>query len=320
MIIYIEKQAVNYKQTKILLEKFKNAKVIYINNYKNIFDKSYKNIDSKKSLIVAKLNSPAITQAPFWYWHTKNSYFFKTSLNCIFDCSYCFLKWAFKNDNMVVFVNYNDIKKELSEKIKQFWPWEYWFYSSDYSDILWMDNFTNFCDNFIEFFEKYDNVKMEIRTKSWNIKPLLNLWFIPKNTEISFSLNPQELINKYEKWTSSLDSRIKAINDLHSLWFKVWVRFLPLLPVIDYEKIYLEFVDYLKDKINFCNINSTFAWWLLFTKKDYNTIISKYPDLDILHMLQLDSDNFYRESRKVRDTFYKMFKNLNKDCILCLDE
>ncbi|PID87631.1 hypothetical protein CSB07_00415 [Candidatus Gracilibacteria bacterium] len=320
MIIYIEKQAVNYKQTKILLEKFKNAKVIYINNYKNIFDKSYKNIDSKKSLIVAKLNSPAITQAPFGYGHTKNSYFFKTSLNCIFDCSYCFLKGAFKNDNMVVFVNYNDIKKELSEKIKQFGPGEYWFYSSDYSDILGMDNFTNFCDNFIEFFEKYDNVKMEIRTKSGNIKPLLNLGFIPKNTEISFSLNPQELINKYEKGTSSLDSRIKAINDLHSLGFKVGVRFLPLLPVIDYEKIYLEFVDYLKDKINFCNINSTFAGGLLFTKKDYNTIISKYPDLDILHMLQLDSDNFYRESRKVRDTFYKMFKNLNKDCILCLDE
>jgi spore photoproduct lyase len=64
MIIYIEKQAKNYKQTKIILEKFKNSQVIYMDNYKNIFDKSYKNINGEKSLIVAKLNSNAITEAP----------------------------------------------------------------------------------------------------------------------------------------------------------------------------------------------------------------------------------------------------------------
>jgi hypothetical protein len=40
---------------------------------------------------------------------------------------------------------------------------------------------------------------MEIRTKSSNIKPLLDLGFVPKNTEIAFSLNPQILIDKYEK-------------------------------------------------------------------------------------------------------------------------
>jgi len=64
MIIYIENQAKDYPQTKKILEKFKTAQVIFVNNYKNIFDKSYKNITSKKALIVAKLNSNAITEAP----------------------------------------------------------------------------------------------------------------------------------------------------------------------------------------------------------------------------------------------------------------
>jgi hypothetical protein len=41
MIIYIEKQAQNYKQTKIILEKFKNSNIIWIDNYKNLFDKSF---------------------------------------------------------------------------------------------------------------------------------------------------------------------------------------------------------------------------------------------------------------------------------------
>jgi hypothetical protein len=40
MIIYIEKQAREYKQTKVILEKFKNANIIFIDNYKNIFDKN----------------------------------------------------------------------------------------------------------------------------------------------------------------------------------------------------------------------------------------------------------------------------------------
>ncbi len=374
MIIYIEKQAIDYPQTKKVLEKFKNSQVIYINNYKNLFDKNYSNIDSKKALIIAKLNTNSVSDAPVWYGHTKQSYFFKTSLNCIFDCSYCYLKWAFKNENMVIFVNYDDIKNDIEDKIKKIplsqpfppgekgvdksvassllrsnfedsrastpvsvIPWGetekgIWFYSSDYSDILWMDMFSWFCEEFIAFFEtlnlsplggKYPQgdrgIFMEIRTKSSNIKPLLNLWFIPKNTEIAFSLNPQILIDKYEKSTSSLDARIEAINKLISLWFKVGIRFLPLLPIKDYEKIYWEFINYISERIDFWKINSTFASGLLYTKKDYNKILSKYPELDILHMLSLDNDWFYRESKKVRDIFYSMFKNLDKKCILCLE-
>jgi hypothetical protein len=38
-----------------------------------------------------------------------------------------------------------------------------------------MNNLSNFIENFIPFFEKFDNTKMEIRTKSSNIKPLLDL-------------------------------------------------------------------------------------------------------------------------------------------------
>ena len=201
----------------------------------------------------------------------------------------------------------------------QKYEWITRFYSSDYSDILWMDNLSNFCTEFIPFFEKYENIKMEIRTKSANISSLVNLWFVPKNTEIAFSLNPQILIDKYEKWTSNLDSRIEAINELRKLGFKVWVRFLPLLPVQNYEEIYSEFIAYLKLKIDFCNIESSFASGLLYTKKDYNKILSKYPDLDVLHMLDLANDGFYRESKKVRNTFYKMFKDLDNNCMLCLE-
>lgn len=316
MILYIEKQALNEKQTQEIIKKLPNYKIVLIDNYKNIFDKK----TFIKSIIIAKLKSNCILEAPVWYWHTKSSYFFRTSLNCIYDCSYCYLKWAFKSEDIVIFTNYWDIKDEIFKKIDSLDKNKiHRFYSSDYSDILWMDFLTWFCYEFIPFFEQFKNVMMEIRTKSSNITPFLNLWFIPKNTEIAFSLNPQILIDKYEKKTSSLDNRIKAINKLLALWYKVWLRFLPLLPVKDYEVIYSDFINYIKQNIDISKIHSIFASWLLYTKKDYNKILSKYPDLDVLHMLELSQDNFYRESKNVRDTFYSMFKKLDKKCLLCLE-
>ena len=324
MLIYIEKQAKDYSQTKKILEKYKNAKVIFIDNYKNIFDKNYKNLDTKKALIIAKLNSKSVSRAPCWYWHSESSYFFKTWLNCVFDCSYCYLKWAFKNDNIVLFVNYDDIKNEIEEKIselrKELPDAAHWFYSWDYSDIVWIDNLSNFIENFVPFFEKFwDDVMMEIRTKSSNVKPFLDLWFIPKNTEISFSLNPEILVKKYEKWASSLEKRIEAINILLEKWFKVWLRFLPILPVKNWEEVYSEFIAYIKEKIDISKIYSSFASWLLYTKKDYNKMLQKYPDLDILYMLKLENDDFYRESKVFRNKIYMMFKEFDKRCIFCLD-
>jgi len=41
MIIYIEKQAKDYSQTKQIIEKFKNSNIVWIDNYKNLFDKKF---------------------------------------------------------------------------------------------------------------------------------------------------------------------------------------------------------------------------------------------------------------------------------------
>ena len=323
MIIYLEKQAKDFEITKNILEKNKKAQVIEVENYKNIFDKNLWKSKTEKCLILAKLNSPVVTKAPEGYGHNWNSYFLKTSLNCVFDCSYCFLKGAFKNDFPVLFVNYEEIKEQIIEKIKvereKGVVEDIWFYSSDYSDIQGFDFLNNFNWNFISFFEQFPWVKMETRTKSGDVSSLLNLWFVPKNTEVAFSLNPQELIEKYEKKTASLDARINALNSLLEKWFKVWLRFLPLLPVPGYQKIYLDFINEIKSKINLSKINSSFAAGLLYTEEDYKKMLKKLPELDILHRLESSWDWFVREKRNVRDFFYKLFQDLDNDCLICLD-
>ncbi len=348
MIIYVENQVRNFSLVKKILNKYSFANVVFIKNYKNIFDKTIPyNVSQKPNFILAKLNSTSILKAPDGYWHNnKVSFFLKTSIGCVFDCSYCYLKWAFKNDIPVYFVNYDDIKNEIKQvvedksldyiesefkdssnesyefKLKTHIGYKdkIWFYSGDYSDILWMNHISNFIEEFVPFFENFDNAMLEIRTKSSNIKPLLDLWFVPKNTEIAFSLNPQILIDKYEKWTSSLKDRIKAINLLLEKWYKVWLRFLPLLPVENYQDIYKDFVDFLKKEISFNKISSIFASGLLYTHEDYKQMLKKKPYLDVLYKLTDKDEFFIREPREYREFFYDLFEWLVKNYFICLDE
>jgi len=316
MILYIEKQAIKYNQTKKIISNFDNPNIIIIDNYKNIFDKNTLNYSLEKAIIIAELRSSSLSKAPKTYWYIDNSYFLKTSLNCVFNCSYCFLHGAFKNNYQLYFVNYNDIKKEIINFVKDE---PICFYSSDYSDILWMNYLSNFVEEFVPFFENFNNSIMEIRTKSSNINSILDLGFVPKKTEFAFSLNPQSLIDKYEIWSSSLDDRIKSINILLERGFIVGIRFLPLLPVENYQIIYSDFIKYISWKIDFSKIHSTFAWVLLYTYDDYNNILKKYPKLDILYKLKRTSDWFFRADREIRDYFYNLFKSLDKNSYICLD-
>lgn len=319
MIIYLEKKYKDNKIAKNIISFYKDAEVLEIDNYKNIFDKNISYI-TEKSIIIAWVNN-SILEAPVWYGHAWKWYFLKNSLNCIFDCKYCYLKWAFKNDIPVFFVNYDEMKAQILEKVDKRQNNEViWFYSSDYSDNLATDNLTSFTSEFIPFFDELENVKMEIRTKSVNIKNLLSLK-PSKNIEIAFSLNPSEIISKYELKTPLLDMRIDAINKLINAWWQVWIRFLPLLEIENYKEIYEKFLIEVAKKIDFSKVYSVFIGWLLYTKEDYNKMLKKEPHLDILYKLEDSKDGFVRENREVRDYFYNLFDGLIKEqkCNRCLD-
>jgi len=320
MILYVEKQILYHKITKNILQNFPNAQILPIDHYKNIFD--FPLIwKTQKTYIIASVRN-AILPAPVWYGHAGKGYFLKNSLNCIYDCQYCYLKGAFKNDIPVFFVNYEDMKTQINQTLKKHDINEtVRFYSSDYSDNLATNQFTQFCEYFIPFFDTLPNVKMEIRTKSINIAPLLQLT-PSKNTEIAFSLNPAEIIQKYELRTPKLDMRLSAINTLLDAGWQVGIRFIPLLEVENYREIYTQFLEKVTREVEFSRISSVFIGGLLYTKKDYSKMLQKSPYLDILYTLEKGSDGFVREKKEVRDWFYGLFDKYitQQECQRCLEE
>ena len=312
MLIYIEKKIKDFPLSQEILQKFKTAQVLEIDHYKNIFDKKINNDKVTPAIIIAKLEHQNIIDVPQNYGYPGKSYFFKTSLNCIFNCEYCYLKGNFRNQYPVIFINYEDIQKTIKEKItglrNEWYQWQITFYSSNYSDIQWLDYISKFNESFIPFFETFNNVLMEIRTKSGDIESLLKINNgIPyKNTEISFSLNPKEIIQKYEKWTASLDKRLQAIQTLLNWWYKVGLRFLPLLPIKNYEEIYTKFLRYINTKIDINKINSIFIASLIYNQWDFKQMQKKNPDSDLWNMVQPSENGLI----KIPDTTFDNFKSI----------
>lgn len=305
MIIYIEKSLIDDPRSQEMAAVFPNATVLQIDNYKNIFDIAIL-WTTQKTIVLAEVHT-SIIQAPIFYGYTGKWFFLKNSLNCIYNCKYCYLQGMFKNDINVFFVNYRHIINQIKDTLeKNTSSKDIRFYSSDYSDNLATDNFTNFTREFIPLFSQLHGAKMEIRTKSTNISWLLAI-NPTTNVEIAFSLSPQSIIDSYEHGTPWLSERIQTIHTLLDAGWQVGIRFMPLIEVKDYKEVYEKFIDTILQEIPIEDIYSIFIGWILFTKEDYKTLLKKQPYMDVLYKMSYENDGFYRQDREVRDYFYSLF-------------
>lgn len=320
-LLYVEKQVLDLPLTQSILSKFPNAQIVPVTHYKNIFDKNFGRFDTEKCLILARMTGNALLPVPVSYGYPARSYFLRVALNCLFDCSYCFLKGAFRNDFPVVFVNYHEIQEQIDTELKRLpGDEQVWIYPSNFSDIQAFDQLIQFNAHFFPFFQKYPNLMVESRTKSSSISSLLEFTPPPSNVEIAYSLNPQQIIDRYERATPPLAKRVDAVNRLLEHGYRVWLRFLPLIPVDDTFQIYSSFINYLKASIDFERISSFFTWGLLLTQHDYTHMIKKNPSSDLWTMLQSNEGWMMRLDPKTRKLFYELFRSIDPRVKVCFDD
>ena len=210
------------------------------------------------------------------------------------------------------------------EKERQSWfDGQITFYASNYTDLLATENISHFHENFLPFCESLpNNVLIETRTKSTNITTLLNYAknlnqeSPTQNMEIAFSLSPHIIAEKYELWTATLDDKLNAINQLLDKWFRVGLRFLPLLPVENFQQIYSEFLDEVINKIDTNKISSITIAPLIFNQWDYNVLTKKYQndsDFSFINKLQKNEHQLRTCSDSEILTFKELFTSKFKD-------
>ena len=321
MLIYYETKVKNLPITKQIFDKFWNSEKIEIQHYKNLFDTKIWNYKTEPLIILAKQKHIAILPTPENYWFPWKSFFFKPWLNCFFNCKYCYLQWTFRNRFPVFFLNYEDMQKEILNQIEKerrnWFNGQITFYASNYTDLLATEDISHFHENFLPFCETLpDNILIETRTKSANITAPLNYaenlnWKPPTlKMEIAFSLSPRDIASQYELWTATLDQKLNAINQLLEKWFRVGLRFLPLLPVENFLEIYSKFLDEVINKLPIDKISSITIAPIIFNEWDYNVLIKKYQndsDFSFINNLKKNEHNLHTCSNKEISAFKALF-------------
>jgi len=174
--IYVENGVIENKNTKRILSKFKKSNVIKINHYKDVFCRHNQDfLVQKKSpkLILARNDGNLIYEGARVCDDFGNEHFYYTSsiMNCLYNCEYCYLQGVYSSANIVLFVNLEDVFKQVECILKKHSV--YLCISYD-TDLMAFENITGFIRKWIQFAEKHDNLKIEVRTKS-SVKKTGNL-------------------------------------------------------------------------------------------------------------------------------------------------
>jgi len=214
---------------------------------------------------------------------TPNEYYIIHSLGCPFDCEYCFLYDYLDHQCPTIFVNLPDILKRIEEIIDASSPMSFWknpfsiqpddlelkkdsygmtgseeeiqspapplspspslfFHAGEFSDALAYDHLTNLSQPLVELFAKHQHARLEMRTKSNYIDNLIGLNHHGQ-TVISWTFNPQEVAERIEHQTASLDERIRAAQKVQAAGYWVGLRFDPIVWYPEWQKGYKAMIE-----------------------------------------------------------------------------
>ena len=250
--IYVEKKILDNKNTLEILSKFRDAKIIEIDNYKEVFSSNNQDFHLQKlgqNLILASNKPNMIYEGAVVCEDFENDNFYYTSsiINCVYDCEYCYLQGVYSSGNIVIFVDIEKVFEEVEElynKLKSL----YLCVSYD-TDLLAIENICSFSEKWYHFIKDKKDLKIELRTKSANIDKFLNLDVLD-NFIIAFTLSPKDIALKNEKYTASFKNRVKAIKELQNKGWKVRICIDPLIYTDNFEKNYSEMIEYLFSEID----------------------------------------------------------------------
>jgi spore photoproduct lyase len=250
--VYVEKRVLNDEYVKKILDKFKESKIIEINHYKDRFNPCFQSFRAQKNsqkLILAKKEPPFLYTPGEFIQKQDNNFFYATPmLNCIYDCHYCFLQGMYPSSNIVLFVNFEDFFKEVEKVYKRLGSM---FLSISYdTDVLAVEKLFGVAKIWADFV-KDKNIMLELRTKSVNVD-----FPYQENLVFSFSLSPDVVIEKYEKYTPNLNARINAVKKVINKGYKPVIVFDPIIKVNDFKKVYKEFIDRVFSEIDYKDISS----------------------------------------------------------------
>ena len=230
-VVYIEDAVRDHPRVRAICDRIPGASRVSCTRWGEVFNRrgqSFRLEKQRPSLILAAKHGELVLKTPEGYGigSTRN-YYFSHMLNCVYDCRYCFLQGMFRSAHYVVFVNYEDFEREIEDHASASEEPAYFFSGYD-CDSLAFEPVTRFARRFVALFDSLDSAVLELRTKSLQIRPLLERDAIP-NVVVAFSLTPDVVARALENGVPTVERRIDAAARLQERGWKIGLRFDPLI-------------------------------------------------------------------------------------------
>lgn len=281
--IYIEEAVIEHARTQEILARYPSAQKIEIEKYSEVFNPHAQNFRLQKKnpalILAAKQNKKVLNTPQQYETGGGANYYFSHMLNCLYDCRYCFLQGMYRSANYLLFVNYEDFVEEIKVLAKQHENDDkpVWFFSGYDCDSLAYEPATRFADYFLSAFEELPNAVLELRTKSTQIRSLLDRPAM-QNVVVAYSLSPHEVAQAIEIGAPSLEKRLKALVKLQNHGWRIGIRFDPIVWHQDYQDQYEVLVEQVFTQLDPSKIDSVSLGGFRLPKGYYKTMRNLYPE------------------------------------------
>jgi spore photoproduct lyase len=169
--------------------------------------------------------------------------------NCLYNCTYCYLNYYLNSYGLVQFINVEDSLREIEGTAAANPSMVYRVGSGEYTDSLMMDAITGIGESLIRTAAPYRNLFVELKTKSSNVRHLLDISH-RGSAVLAWSLNTPENIGLYEAGSASLEERLDSAEAASRAGYLTAFHFDPMIIHEGWIDRYRKVVDLLFSKVN----------------------------------------------------------------------
>ncbi len=226
---------------------------------------------------------------------------------CGFGCSYCSIQ-SFYTGQKILFT------KDLSERLKTIQlPEGTWHIGTGQSsDSLMWGNEHHVLDALRIFSEEHPEIVVELKTKS-SRTDWLKTHTLPKNVVVTFSLNPQVVIDNEEHGTASLHSRLESARKVADAGYLVGFHFHPMIHIDGWKEHYSEVIDRVTSLFDYREVLMISFGTLAFTRPVIRKMREEGPPSKVLQIpLTLFAGKYTYPYDIKRDMFSHAYRSFSE--------
>ena len=162
---------------------------------------------------------------------------------CPIDCSYCILQGYINRPTIFIYPELEKVFAEIDAELDGDWEYPPRYGTGELSDSLALDHMTGFSRDLVEFFRSHPQNWFEFKTKSTGVDNLCGLAHPPPNILVSWSVNPQVVIDTEERGAPPLEQRLSAAARVQDAGYSLGFHFDPIFHFSGWEEAYREVVE-----------------------------------------------------------------------------